>query len=204
MLRLALIRHGETDWNREGRIMGWAPVPINATGRAQIERLAERLASAPIRAIYTSPLQRTAESAAILAAPLGLSPQSDTRWIETKVTGWEGKLWSELEGHPIRERYYAAPNETRLPEGEKLAEVAQRAVAAVTSLIAQHPDEIIAVVTHSDLIRVTISHYIGQPLPASRQIRIDHGTLSILEIENNVGALRLLNAPPELVRLPSL
>jgi probable phosphoglycerate mutase len=203
MLKLALIRHGETDWNREGRVMGWAPVPINATGRAQIERLAERLASAPIRAVYTSPLQRTTESAAILAAPLGLTPIADERWIETKVTGWEGKLWSELEGHPIRERYYAAPNETRLPEGEKLAEVQARAVAAVTSLIGQHADEMIAVVTHSDLIRATISHYIGQPLSAARTIRINHATLSILEIEQGAGALRLLNTPPELVRLPS-
>jgi probable phosphoglycerate mutase len=117
MLTLALVRHGETDWNREGRVMGWAPVVINATGRAQIEQLAERLKSAPIRAIYASPLARTMESAAILAAPLGLTPIHDERWTETKITGWEGKLWSELAGHPIRERYYAAPTEVRLPDG---------------------------------------------------------------------------------------
>ena len=202
MLRLALIRHGETDWNREGRVMGWAPVPINATGRAQIERLAERLKASDLRAIYTSPLPRTTESAALLASPLGLTPIPDERWIETKVTGWEGKLWSELEGHPIRERYYATPTETRLPDGEMLAEAQQRAVAAVTSLIGQHPNDFIAVVTHADLIRATLSHYIGLPLPASRQIRIDHGSLSILEIDNGIGLLRLLNAPPELIRLP--
>jgi probable phosphoglycerate mutase len=93
--------------------MGWAPVVINATGRAQIEQLAERLKNAPIRAIYASPLARTMESAAILAAPLGLTPIPDERWTETKITGWEGKLWSELAGHPIRERYYAAPTEVR-------------------------------------------------------------------------------------------
>jgi probable phosphoglycerate mutase len=202
MLTLALVRHGETDWNREGRVMGWAPVVINATGRAQIEQLAERLKSAPIRAIYASPLARTMESAAILAAPLGLTPISDERWTETKITGWEGKLWSELAGHPIRERYYAAPTEVRLPDGEMFFEVEQRTAAAAASLVERHPDGLILVVSHADPIRAVVSHYLGLELPASRHFKVDHGHLTLLEIEKGVGSLRLLNAPPELVRLP--
>ena len=202
MLTLALIRHGETDWNRERRVMGWGPISINAEGRAQVERLAERLSAAPIRAIYTSPLPRTADSAALLAKPLGLTPIPDERWIETKITGWEGKLWSELAGHPIRAAYYMEPTETRLPDGEIFAEVQQRTVAAVEELRQRHSSECVAVVSHADPIRAVLSHYLGQPLSASRHIRIDHATLSILELDGATVSLRLLNAPPELVRLP--
>lgn len=202
MLTLALIRHGETDWNREGRVMGWAPVPINAAGRAQVAQLAERLKAAPIHTIYTSPLTRTTESAILLAAPHNLSPIPDERWIETKITGWEGKLWKELEGQPIREQYYAKPTAARLPDGEMLIEVQQRAVAATAALAQQHADGFIVVVSHADPIRAVISYYLGLELPASRTIRIDHGTLTLLELENNTGTLRLLNAPPEMVRLP--
>jgi len=203
MLTLMLIRHGETDWNRDGRVMGWKPVPLNATGRAQIGRLAERLKEMPIRALYTSPLTRTAESAGLLAAPLGLAPIPDDRWIEVKVTGWEEKLWSELEGHPIRERYHLEPDDTRLPEGETFREVQQRAVAAMTSLLERHPHETVAVVTHADVIRAAICHALALPLADSRRMRIDNGSLSILELDGTErGALRLLNAPAELARVP--
>jgi broad specificity phosphatase PhoE len=202
MLALVLIRHGETDWNREGRVMGWSPVPLNSAGRMQIEQLAARLKGIRMEALYSSPVQRTVESAAILGAALNLSPVRDDRWIETKITGWEGKLWSELEGHPIRERYYAAPTETRLPDGEMFAEVRERVVAATDALIAQHREGMIAIVSHADPIRAVIGHYLGLEMSASHNFRIDHGTLSILEIDKGIGALRLLNAPPEMARLP--
>jgi len=202
VLALALIRHGETDWNREGRVMGWSPVPLNAAGRSQIEQLAVRLQGVRMQALYTSPLLRTSESAAILGAAMGLAATPDDRWIETKITGWEGRLWSELEGHPIRERYYAAPTETRLPDGEMFAEVRERVVAATDDFVTQHREGLVAVVSHADPIRAVIGHYLGLDFPAFRNFRIDHATLSILEIEQGIGALRLLNAPPEMVRLP--
>jgi len=202
MLALALIRHGETDWNREGRVMGWSPVPLNATGRNQIEQLAARLKGVRMEALYASPLQRTIESANILGAALDLSPIHDDRWIETKITGWEGRLWSELEGHPIRERYYAAPTETRLPDGEMFAEVRDRVAAAAAELERRHQSGMIAIVSHADPIRAVVGHYIGLELSASHNFKIDHGTVTIVEIEQGVGTLRLLNAPPEMVRLP--
>ena len=202
MLTLVLIRHGETDWNREGRVMGWSPVPLNDAGRKQIEQLAARLKGIRMEALYASPVQRTIESATILGAALNLSPIPDDRWIETKITGWEGKLWSELEGHPIRERYYAAPTETRLPDGEMFAEVQERVAAAAAELEQRHRDGLIAIVSHADPIRAVVGHYIGLELSASHNFKIDHATVTILEIERGIGALRLLNAPPEMVRLP--
>jgi len=202
LLTLVLIRHGETDWNREGRVMGWSPVPLNDAGRKQIEQLAARLKGIRMEALYASPVQRTIESATILGAALNLSPIPDDRWIETKITGWEGKLWSELEGHPIRERYYAAPTETRLPDGEMFAEVQERVAAAAAELEQRHRDGLIAIVSHADPIRAVVGHYIGLELSASHNFKIDHATVTILEIERGIGALRLLNAPPEMVRLP--
>ena len=143
-----------------------------------------------------------AELRSILGAALNLSPIPDDRWIETKITGWEGKLWSELEGHPIRERYYAAPTETRLPDGEMFAEVQERVAAAAAELEQRHRDGLIAIVSHADPIRAVVGHYIGLELSASHNFKIDHATVTILEIERGIGALRLLNAPPEMVRLP--
>ena len=201
MLSLLLIRHGETDWNREGRVMGWSPVPLNASGRHQIEQLAARLKGVRADALYASPLQRTIESAAIIGAALGLSPIPDDRWIEAKITGWEGKLWSELEGHPIRERYYAAPTETRLPDGEMFAEVRDRVATVAAELERRHRNGMIAVVSHADPIRAVVGHYIGLELSASHNFRIDHATATIVEIEHGIGTLRVLNAPPDMVRL---
>jgi broad specificity phosphatase PhoE len=202
VLALVLIRHGETDWNREGRVMGWSPVPLNAAGRQQIERLAERLKSLEVQALYTSPVQRTIESATILAKALNRAPIPDERWTETKITGWEGKLWAELEGHPIRERYYAAPTETRLPDGEMFAEVRDRVAAAAAELERRHPAGLITVVSHADPIRAVVGHYLGLELTASHNFKIDNGTVTIVEIEAGVGTLRLLNAPPEMIRWP--
>ncbi|HUJ80029.1 MAG TPA: histidine phosphatase family protein [Nitrospiria bacterium] len=202
MLALLLIRHGETDWNREGRVMGWRPVPLNDTGRGQIGRLAASLKGVRVEALYASPLQRTLETARILGDALGLSPTLDDRWIETKITGWEGQLWSELEGHPIRDRYYAAPTETRLPDGERLADVRDRVAAAAAELERRHPHAMIAVVSHADPIRAVVGHYIGLELSASHNFRIDHATATIVEIDRGIGTLRVLNAPPDMIRLP--
>jgi broad specificity phosphatase PhoE len=202
VLALALIRHGETDWNREGRVMGWSPVPLNATGQSQIERLAERLNGLEVQALYTSPVQRTVESATILAKALNRKPIPDDRWTEAKITGWEGKLWAELAGHPIRERYYAAPTETRLPDGEMFAEVRDRVAAAAAELEQRHPEGLIVIVSHADPIRAVVGHYLGLELSASHNFKIDNGTVTVVEIEQGVGALRVLNAPPDMVRLP--
>jgi broad specificity phosphatase PhoE len=83
------------------------------------------------------------------------------------------------------------------------AEVRARVVAATDAFIEQHREGVVAIVSHADPIRAVIGHYLGLELSASRNFRIDHGTLSILEIEQGIGALRLLNAPPEMVRLPN-
>ena len=110
-------------------------------------------------------------------------------------------MWAELEDEPIRHSYYDLPMVTRLPDGETLAEVQQRTVAAATALVDNHANGCIAIVSHADPIRTVISHYIGLDLTASRQIRIEHGSLTLLKIENGIGTLQLLNAPPEMVRL---
>jgi broad specificity phosphatase PhoE len=85
-------------------------------------------------------------------------------------------------------------------------EVEQRTAAAAASLAERHSnnlaDELVLVVSHADPIRAVVSHYLGLELPSSRHFKVDHGHLTLLEIEKGVGSLRLLNAPPELVRLP--
>jgi probable phosphoglycerate mutase len=82
------------------------------------------------------------------------------------------------------------------------AEVRQRVVAAASDLEQRHQDGMIAIISHADPIRAVVGHYIGLELSASHNFKIDHGTATIVEIDRGIGTLRLLNAPPEMVRLP--
>src|SRR5438034_11161678 len=97
---LLLARHGETDWNRDRRWQGHADPPLNDSGREQARALARELAADPPSAVYTSDLSRSHETAAIVAAELGLPVTADARLREVDVGEWSGLLWSE-----IAERY---------------------------------------------------------------------------------------------------
>lgn len=96
MTRLILVRHGETDWNVEGRYQGHSDVPLNARGRAQAARLAEALRGSDIRAIYSSDLARARETAEALAHATRLAVQHDPRLREIDQGDWEGMLFLEI------------------------------------------------------------------------------------------------------------
>lgn len=168
MTRLWLIRHGETDWNVEGRWQGQAPhaPPLNATGRAQAEAVASRLNSHTFDHLYTSDLLRAIQTAEVIATKLELPMQIEPRLREINQGEWEGMLGSDIA------RLYPAewaergrdPLNARPPGGESVVAVAERAWAAADDIAQQHPAGAVLIVAHGLLLATLICRARGLPL----------------------------------------
>ena len=139
MTTILLARHGETDWNREGRWQGWADPPLNELGRRQATTLADELRETPFDAVYTSDLKRAHQTAEIVAAPHGVPVVADPQLREIDIGSWSGLTKPEIE-----ERF---PDGER-PDGETRDQHAARVVAAVERIAREHPGERILIVTH--------------------------------------------------------
>ncbi|MFZ1880653.1 MAG: histidine phosphatase family protein [Gaiellaceae bacterium] len=154
MTTILLARHGETDWNREGRWQGWADPPLNETGRLQARALAEQLRELPFDAVYSSDLRRAFETAEIVASPHHLPVVADAGLREIDVGSWSGLTRAELE-----ERF---PNGDR-PDGETRDQHAARVLAAVERIARAHAHERILLVTHGGTMRALRSDVSDEP-----------------------------------------
>jgi broad specificity phosphatase PhoE len=144
MTTILLARHGETDWNREGRWQGWADPPLNETGREQARALAQELRATPFDAAYASDLRRASETAEIVAAPHGVPVVLDPDLREIDIGSWSGLTRAE-----IAERF----PDGRRPDGETHAQQAARVRAAVVGIARAHPGGRVLVVGHGGTIR---------------------------------------------------
>ncbi|MBI4237895.1 MAG: histidine phosphatase family protein [Deltaproteobacteria bacterium] len=182
MFEVLLVRHGQTDWNAGRRVMGRQPIGLNATGRAQVAALAGALAECNVVAIYASPTRRTMESAELLLdghrgdAPL----QEDPGLVEIDYGDWVNLPFEAVEPQPSFTEYLVRPSQMQIPGGERPTEVQARAVAAVERMRSAHPSGRVAVVSHADVIKVVLVHYLGMPLDRWQQFKIDNGSLTWL------------------------
>jgi len=174
MTRLVLIRHGETDWNVEGRYQGQADPPLNARGIAQARRLAHDLAGAGIDVLYSSPLKRALETARILAQTLHVPLYTDPRLMEIHQGKWEGRLRSEIvEQYPILfQQWLTDPWTVSPPGGESLRDVQARVYAAVEEIVARHRGQTIGLVTHRIPIALLKVRYQGMELDIVRTLEL--------------------------------
>ncbi|MGH7229590.1 MAG: histidine phosphatase family protein [Nitrospiraceae bacterium] len=193
MSTLLLVRHGETDWNRSGQIMGEQPVPMNENGEAQVKRLATFLKSRSIHALYSSPVARALQTAEILASALQVPVTADRGLTEINVGEWEGRYWKHLTDEFARQQFYARPEEARPPGGETLSEVQTRAVAAVERARTRERENRLLFVSHADVVRTILAHYLRLDLKTVRQMRIDHASLTALELNGTMADLLFLN-----------
>jgi broad specificity phosphatase PhoE len=166
---LVLIRHAETDWNRDNRFQGHADPPLNDAGRAQARTLADELGAERFAALYTSPLRRAAETAAILASELGLEPVSDAALEEIDVGSWSGLTRDE-----VGERFpdgYARWLEFGhgWEDGETYEELGGRVVAGLLNIGARHPDVSVLAVTHGGPIRSALAAAERVPFEEARR-----------------------------------
>jgi probable phosphoglycerate mutase len=157
---LFLFRHGETDWNREGRLQGHTDTPLNATGLGQAEALAETLRPHRLDAVVSSDLMRAWTTARIVAGALGLPLLADPGLRETNVGAAEGLLWIDAKarfGESLTQRWYS-DGDVAFPGGETGIATTTRGLAALRRLAAQHPYRRIGVSTHGAMLRQLMKH----------------------------------------------
>jgi broad specificity phosphatase PhoE len=152
MTRLWLVRHGQTDWNVQGRWQGQAPdaPPMNAAGVDQVEALSEHLDGVRFTALYCSDLLRARQTADILARRTGLAVVPDARLREIALGEWEGMLGAEIEQrYPLElAQRLVDPVRSRPPSGETVEEMAVRLREALDDIAGRHPDDEVLIITH--------------------------------------------------------
>ncbi len=155
MATILLARHGETDWNRDGRFQGWADPGLNETGRAQARLLAAQLADVPFDAVYSSDLRRAHETALIVAEPHSVPVVIDRGLREIDVGSWSGLTRAEIEARfPGMEHH----------DGESRDDHLARVLEAVERIAGDHPGERILIVSHGGSLRALRRHAIGEPV----------------------------------------
>jgi len=187
---LLLVRHGETDWNRERRFQGHADPPLNDTGRGQAHALAAELAGESIELVYTSDLVRARETAEIVAARLGANVVALRDLREIDVGEWQGLTWPEIEErHPDGAQAWHETGHG-WESGETQDELAERVVAAVRRIVAQHPSQRILVVGHGGTIRAIRAFIEGVSVPESRTRSGPIGNCEVFRVVTEDGTFR--------------
>jgi probable phosphoglycerate mutase len=160
---LILVRHGETDWNRDGRWQGHADAPLNDRGRDQARTLKDELGDENVAAVYSSDLSRARETAEIVAAPLGRPVTVDARLREVDVGGWSGLTTAEIQARFPDEvaRWRDGDPRHTFDGGESYAAMGDRVVAALEEIAARHPEGEVLVVLHGGPIRALLAHAAG-------------------------------------------
>jgi probable phosphoglycerate mutase len=151
---LIVLRHGQTDWNVDQRIQGQLDIPLNKHGHWQAEQLASALAGEELHAVYSSDLQRAAETAAPLARASGLVVQTDTALRERAFGDFEGVSFREIEQRWPEEaqRWRRREPDFAPGGGETLRQFYARSVHAATRLAARHPGQTVALVAHGGVL----------------------------------------------------
>lgn len=192
MTTVVLVRHATTAATGK-RLGGWTPgVHLDEPGLEQAEATAQRLALLPLAAVYASPLERTQETAHAVARPHGLAVQTRPDLGEVDYGEWTDLPLGQLRRRKLWKTIQAAPSRVTFPGGESIRGMQARAVEAVESLAAAHPDDVIVLVSHADVIKAIVAHFAGMPLDTFQRLVIGPASVSVLLLADG--------APPALLR----
>jgi len=184
MTQILLIRHAVNDFVKTGRLAGWTPeVHLNDEGKAQAEALGQRLADAPIQQIYASPLERTMETAeAIQKHHPHLHIQQHAGIGEVHYGDWQGKSIAVLQSRKMWHVIQEYPSRATFPNGEAMRDVQTRAVDTIEQIATKHPREQVVVVSHADVIKMVLAHFLGMHLDAFQRIVVAPASISSLSL----------------------
>jgi probable phosphoglycerate mutase len=196
---LLLVRHATNEFVGKAMV-GRAPgVHLNEEGMRQARELAGRLAAARITAIYTSPLERAKETAEPLAARLRITPREFTELYEIDCGGWTGKTFQELDPEPEWRLWVTQRTKARPPGGESIAEAQRRVVDLITRLCPEHDGETIVLVSHGDVIKAALAHFLRISLDDLETFDIAPASVSAVQVGMDWAQVRLVNdtgSPP--------
>jgi broad specificity phosphatase PhoE len=193
-----LMRHGQTDWNRSQRVMGWEEVPLNARGRAQAEASGRWLAAAGLRRIVTSPLARAAQTAAIVSRQLA-SPTAvihDDRLREFNMGRWSGMTREELRQDAAYRAYREDPLHVPFPSGETLGEVGARAAACWRETLAAGADGVLFV-SHAGVIKLLLARFLAIDLAQFWRLEVANAAVSIIDVSRTEPRVVAVNVLPD-------
>lgn len=202
---LLLMRHGENNFVKTGKMAGRIPgVHLNERGQKQAQALGEALLDVPIKAIYSSPLERAMETAAPIAESHKLKIVQEPDLMDTHIGKWQGRSWKLLALKKEWKIVQQAPSRFRFPEGESFPECQLRIVNVLERIVQIHkkPQDVVAVVFHADPIKLAVAHFLGMSLDHFQRLGCDTGSVTAMHV-NEMGAhLLTLNQRPPFDFLP--
>ncbi len=202
---LLLIRHGENDYVKSGKMAGRLPgIHLNEKGKKQAQSLAEALKEIPLEAVYSSPLERAMETAQPIAKIHKLRILREPNLMDTDVGKWQGRSWRVLGLTKVWKIVQNAPSRFRFPQGESFLEAQTRYVNTIEQIIKKHnkPKDIVVVVFHADPIKLVVAHFLGMPLDHFQRLSCDTGSVTVIYASESRANLIKLNQRPPFDLLP--
>jgi probable phosphoglycerate mutase len=163
-----------------------------------VNRLAETLSGVPIRAVYTSPLERALETAEAIARPHGLTPQLSEELGEVRAGSFEGETLADLDRREDWKRFNVFRGGTRAPGGELMIETQARMVRRIDALRQPHDGQVVALVSHADPLRAAIAHFLGISIDMLLRFEISPASVSVLELSDWGARVWCLNRTGEI------
>lgn len=203
---LLLIRHGENEFVKTGKLAGRLPgIHLNEHGRHQAAELARALAGIPLRAIYSSPLERAVETAEPIASGRKLEIQLRPELADSDIGKWQGRSLKSLRRLKKWKVVQQAPSRFTFPEGESFLQTQTRIASCLDEIAASHKlKDIVAVVFHADPIKLAVAHYLGMPLDHFQRLGCDTGSVTVLHVNETGAYLVKLNQRPPFDFIPKL
>jgi phosphoserine phosphatase len=201
-LRLVVVRHAETEWNREGRYQGWRDTALSEIGRAQAHAVGRLLARQPLAAVWSSPLQRARDTAAAIAAPQGLVVREAPAFREMRFGEWEGLTRDQVRvSFPAQYRGWSETPHLVVPPGaETLDEVRARVLGGLEEVREAHDGQTVCVVAHGVSIRILILDALGLGLDRLWSLHVAATGISELEFRDDWAAVHRMNTLVHLER----
>lgn len=187
-MQLLLIRHAQNEWVRTGKLAGWTPgVHLNDEGKKQAELLGKRLATAKLQALYSSPLERAVETAQAVANHYdNLNVQIEKGLGEVDFGDWTGKRLRKLARTRLWRVVQNYPGGARFPGGESFFEVQYRLIKSIENIASHHTQGRVALVAHSDVIKLVVTYYAGVHLDLFQRFVISPASISVIAL-NRMG-----------------
>jgi len=187
MPNFIFIRHGQTDWNLQKRVMGWKDIDLNETGVAQINNLAKYLQGLKVKDIYTSRLKRAHHTASIVGEALHHPVVLSDHLMEFHFEEWEGLSREELIANAHYQKYRKDPLHVPFSSDHTILNVLDDAKALIDKILdaESNDDDIYVLVSHSGVIKLLLVYYLKLDIGQFNNLQVDNGSMSILNIPKN-------------------